>query len=131
MVGGLLGYVIGALLYDSVGTLAVPGLRPHGGRGGVPASYAEYGHWIILLKGLTPIPYKLVTITSGFAGYDLFWFSILSIITRGARFFFLAALIEPVRAVDQRRDRPPFQRWSRRCSSWPSSAGFVAFRYLF
>ena len=57
------------------------------------APMREYGHWIILLKGLTPIPYKLVTITSGFAGYDLFWFVVLSIITRGARFFVLAALL--------------------------------------
>ena len=37
-------------------------------------SYALWGGWIILLKGMTPIPYKIVTITSGFAGYNLFWF---------------------------------------------------------
>ncbi|WP_425532683.1 hypothetical protein, partial [Stenotrophomonas maltophilia] len=43
--------------------------------------------------GLTPIPYKLVTITSGFAHYSLFWFVLLSVITRGARFFLLAALL--------------------------------------
>ncbi|OYX68436.1 MAG: cytochrome B, partial [Rhizobiales bacterium 32-66-11] len=50
-------------------------------------------HWVILLKGITPIPYKLVTITSGFANYNLFWFMVLSLITRGARFFLLAALL--------------------------------------
>ena len=50
------------------------------------SSYAEYGAWIILLKGLTPIPYKLVTISSGFVGYNFFWFVVLSLITRGARF---------------------------------------------
>lgn len=48
---------------------------------------------MILLKGLTPIPYKLVTITSGFAHYSLFWFMLLSVITRGARFFLLAWLL--------------------------------------
>ncbi len=48
---------------------------------------------MILLKGLTPIPYKLVTITSGMAHYSLFWFTVLSVITRGARFFILAALL--------------------------------------
>ena len=49
---------------------------------------------MILLKGLTPIPYKLVTITSGFAHYSLFWFMLLSVVTRGARFFLLAALLK-------------------------------------
>ena len=93
VVGGLVGYLIGALLYDSVGSwlFRVYGLTE--GAESFRAAYAQYGHWIILLKGLTPIPYKLVTITSGFAGYDLFWFVVLSIITRGARFFVLAALL--------------------------------------
>jgi membrane protein YqaA with SNARE-associated domain len=81
--GGILGYVIGALLYESVGAWV---FRLYGlteSAESFRASYAQYGHWIILLKGLTPIPYKLVTITSGFAGYDLFWFVALSILTRG------------------------------------------------
>ena len=93
VVGGLVGYLIGALLYDSVGSwlFRVYGLTE--GADSFRAAYAQYGHWIILLKGLTPIPYKLVTITSGFAGYDLFWFVLLSIVTRGARFFALAALL--------------------------------------
>ena len=67
------------------------------------ASYARYGAWIILLKGLTPIPYKLVTITSGFAGFDLLTFTILSIVTRGARFAILALLLgrygEPIKRL--------------------------------
>ena len=49
--------------------------------------------WIILLKGLTPIPYKIVTITSGFAGFNLPLFIVLSLITRGARFFVEAFLL--------------------------------------
>ncbi len=48
---------------------------------------------VILVKGVTPIPYKLVTITSGFAGYNIWLFILLSIITRGARFFFAALLM--------------------------------------
>ncbi len=91
--GGLLGYTIGALLYDSVGQWLFRLYGLDQGAESFRAAYAQYGHWIILLKGLTPIPYKLVTITSGFAGYDLFWFTILSIITRGARFAVLAALL--------------------------------------
>src|ERR687889_1526196 len=93
VLGGILGYVIGLALYDSIGSWL---FRLYGLTEGAEAfrhGFAEYGHWIILLKGLTPIPYKLVTITSGFAGYSLFWFTVLSIVTRGARFFVLAALL--------------------------------------
>ena len=57
------------------------------------ASYAEWGAVIILLKGLTPIPYKLVTITSGFAGYNLGLFILCSIVARGGRFFIVAILL--------------------------------------
>ncbi|WP_407521539.1 YqaA family protein [Methylobacterium oryzisoli] len=91
--GGLLGYAIGALLYDSVGVwlFSLYGLSAKAEA--FRESYAQYGHWVILLKGLTPIPYKLVTITSGFAGYDLLWFTLLSLVTRGARFYALAGLV--------------------------------------
>ena len=57
------------------------------------ASYAEWGAVIILLKGLTPIPYKLVTITSGFAGYNIGLFILCSIVARGGRFFIVAILL--------------------------------------
>ena len=93
VLGGLVGYAIGALLFDSLGTwlIRLYGLQDKAAT--FQQSYAEYGHWVILLKGLTPIPYKLVTITSGFAHYSLFWFTLLSIVTRGARFFILAGLL--------------------------------------
>ncbi|MGW5959660.1 YqaA family protein [Methylorubrum thiocyanatum] len=93
VLGGLLGYAIGALLFDSVGLwlFNLYGLADKAET--FQASYATYGHWVILLKGLTPIPYKLVTITSGFAHYSLFWFVLLSVVTRGARFFLLAWLL--------------------------------------
>mgnify|MGYP003693905673 CR=1 FL=1 len=64
--GGVLGYFIGALLYDSVGLWLIQ-LYGYGNK--VEAfreAYAQWGGWIILLKGLTPIPYKIVTIASGF-----------------------------------------------------------------
>jgi membrane protein YqaA with SNARE-associated domain len=93
VIGGVLGYAIGALLYDSVGhwliTLYGLGDKVETFR----ASYAEWGAVIILLKGLTPIPYKLVTITSGFAGYNIWLFILFSIITRGGRFFMAAVLL--------------------------------------
>ena len=91
--GGLLGYGIGAYLYDSVGQWLIH-LYGYGDK--VQAfrdAYAQYGVWIILLKGLTPIPYKVVTLTAGFAGYNFLLFIVLSVITRGARFFFVAFLL--------------------------------------
>ena len=91
--GGLLGYYIGAALYDSVGLWLI---RLYGYGDKVDAfrqAYAQYGAWIILLKGLTPIPYKIVTIASGFAGYNIVLFTLLSILTRGARFFAEAFLL--------------------------------------
>ncbi len=93
VLGGLAGYAIGALLFESVGLwlFQVYGLADRAAA--FRDSYAQHGHWVILLKGLTPIPYKLVTITSGFAAYDLVWFTVLSLITRGGRFFLLAALL--------------------------------------
>jgi len=91
--GGVLGYAIGALLYDTVGHWLIS-LYGYGNK--VEAfreAYARWGTWIILLKGLTPIPYKIVTITSGFAGFNLGLFVVLSLITRGARFFVEAFLL--------------------------------------
>jgi membrane protein YqaA with SNARE-associated domain len=91
--GGIVGYLIGALLYDSVGGWLIA-LYGYGDK--VEAfrdAYARWGAWIILLKGFTPIPYKLVTITSGFAGYNFPLFVLFSIITRGGRFFLLAFLL--------------------------------------
>jgi membrane protein YqaA with SNARE-associated domain len=93
VVGGLVGYAIGALLYDSVGAWLIH-LYGYGDKvEQFRAAYAQWGALIILLKGLTPIPFKIVTITSGFAGYNLALFVLFSIITRGARFFLLAFLL--------------------------------------
>ena len=92
VLGGILGYAIGALLYDSLGHWLISLYGLSGKVEAFRASYAEWGAVIILLKGLTPIPYKLVTITSGFAGYNIWLFIVFSIITRGGRFF-LAALV--------------------------------------
>jgi membrane protein YqaA with SNARE-associated domain len=91
--GGVAGYLIGALLYDTVG-LWLMQLYGYGEK--VEAfreAYARWGAMIILLKGLTPIPYKIVTITSGFAGFNIILFVLLSIVARGMRFFLLAFLL--------------------------------------
>ena len=107
VVGGILGYIIGALLFDSLGQWVI---RLYGYEDAMHTfrdSYAAWGAWIILLKGLTPIPYKIVTLTAGFAGYDFLAFVVLSAITRGMRFFFLAWLLrrfgEPIRDFIEKR----------------------------
>ena len=91
--GGMLGYAIGALLYDSVGLWLMQIYNLTDKVETFRQSYAEWGAVIILLKGLTPIPYKLVTITSGFAGYNIWLFVLCSIVARGGRFFVLAVLL--------------------------------------
>jgi membrane protein YqaA with SNARE-associated domain len=91
--GGVLGYAIGALLYDSVGQWLINLYHLGDKVEAFRASYAEWGSLIILLKGLTPIPYKLVTITSGFAGYNIWLFILCSIIARGGRFFIVAIVL--------------------------------------
>ena len=70
--GGVLGYGIGALLYDSVGHWLIQVYHLGSGVESFREGYARWGALVILLKGLTPIPYKLVTIASGAAHFDLF-----------------------------------------------------------
>ncbi|WP_448045805.1 YqaA family protein [Bradyrhizobium liaoningense] len=93
VLGGIVGYAIGALLFDSVGQWLIQVYGLGGKVDAFRASYAEWGAVIILLKGLTPIPYKLVTITSGFAGYNIVLFILCSIVARGGRFFIVAILL--------------------------------------
>jgi membrane protein YqaA with SNARE-associated domain len=91
--GGLLGYAIGAVLYDSVGAWLIQFYGYGDKVDAFRVAYAQWGALIILLKGLTPIPYKIVTITSGFAGYNIGLFVLFSVISRGTRFFVLAFLL--------------------------------------
>ncbi|KZD25241.1 YqaA family protein [Tardiphaga robiniae] len=93
VLGGVVGYLIGAVLYDSVGQWVIHFYGYGDKVEAFRAGYAEYGAWIILLKGLTPIPYKLVTITSGFANYNIWMFIALSVVARGVRFYVVAILL--------------------------------------
>jgi membrane protein YqaA with SNARE-associated domain len=91
--GGVLGYAIGALLYDTVGHWLIS-LYGYGNKVEVfREQYARWGTVIILLKGVTPIPYKIVTITSGFAGYNIWQFIVFSFVARGMRFFATAFVL--------------------------------------
>ena len=91
--GGVLGWVIGYFLYDTLGLWL---MQLYGYCSKVDTfreAYVKWGTWIILLKGLTPIPYKIVTIASGFAAYPIIPFIFLSIIARGMRFYLVAFLL--------------------------------------
>ena len=93
VLGGLLGYAIGVFL-EPVG-LQILALFGHPeAQKEFEAWFAQYGLGIILVKGLTPIPYKLVTITAGLARFDLFTFIWASVVTRGARFFLVAGVLK-------------------------------------
>jgi membrane protein YqaA with SNARE-associated domain len=105
--GGALGYLIGYALFD---VLAAPILRAYHYQdafAAFQAKYAQWGLWVILIKGLTPIPYKIVTIASGAARFNFAVFMLASAATRGVRFFVVAALLrrygETMRAFIEKR----------------------------
>jgi membrane protein YqaA with SNARE-associated domain len=106
VLGGMLGYAIGALLYDTLGHWLI-GIYGYSDRvAALREAYARWGALVILIKGLTPIPFKLVTIVSGLLGYNFGLFVALSVVTRGARFFLLAAALnhfgDPLRVALER-----------------------------
>jgi membrane protein YqaA with SNARE-associated domain len=105
--GGALGYFIGFAVFNQ---LARPVIEFYGYGGkfaAFQAMYADWGLWVILIKGLTPIPYKIVTIASGAARFNFWMFMAASAVTRGARFFIVATLLhfwgEPVKDFIERR----------------------------
>lgn len=90
--GGLFGYAIGHFLYDSVGATLLSALGLSA-KFPVAACYLrEYGAEIILIKGATPIPFKLITLTAGFIGLSLFTFIWASIVSRGFQFVLVGLL---------------------------------------
>ena len=107
VLGGLVGYAIGFYFFETLGAWVVNTYGLQAGLERFREQYAQWGVWIIPIKGLTPIPYKLVTIASGAAHFDLFTFVWASIVTRGARFFIVSALLwrygEPIRTFIEKR----------------------------
>ncbi|MEX2298399.1 MAG: YqaA family protein [Dongiaceae bacterium] len=91
--GGLVGYGIGALLYETLGLPIIDfyGVRPE--FAAFRESYGEWGWWIVAGASFTPFPYKVITIASGVAELDLWTFISASIVSRGARFFLTAWLL--------------------------------------
>lgn len=93
VLGGLVGYAIGYFLFDAVGRPILEANHAMAGYEALKAGFARWGVWIIILKGMTPIPYKLVTIASGVAQFPLGLFVAASIVSRSIRFFLVAAIL--------------------------------------
>ncbi|QBX36479.1 DedA family protein [Brevundimonas sp. S30B] len=93
VLGGLLGYAIGHFL-EPVGMSLLALMGKADTFETSKALFQEHGAWVILIKGLTPIPYKLITIAAGIFSFSLPLFIVLSVITRGARFFLVAFVLK-------------------------------------
>jgi len=107
VLGGMLGYLIGYALFDAVARPLLDFYHYGPAFEQFRARFAENGVYIILIKGLLPIPFKIVTIACRVSAMSFPAFVAACIVTRGARFFLLAALIrrfgEPVRSFIERR----------------------------
>jgi membrane protein YqaA with SNARE-associated domain len=107
VIGGIAGYAIGFYLLELVGK---PILAFYGKSDGLAAftqAFADYGFWVLVTKGMTPIPYKVLTIAAGVAHMNLWSFIVASIIARAMRFFLVAGLLyyfgEPIRDFIEKR----------------------------
>ena len=107
VVGGFFGYAIGAFAMDTIGMAILTAFHLGDKFEAMRPIIDQYGVWMILIKGMTPIPYKLITITAGAFHFDLVKFTLASIAARGMRFFLVAALLwkfgEPIRAFVETR----------------------------
>lgn len=93
VLGGIFGYVIGVFFFDTFGQQMLDLLHGHEKFASIQEMFGEYGMWVVLLAGFTPIPYKVFTIASGVVGIAILPFIIMSLIGRGARFYLVAALV--------------------------------------
>ena len=93
VLGGILGYAIGYFFYNSVGIYIVEFYHLENSFSVFKNYYKEFGILIVLGAGITPFPYKFITIASGVFGLNIFLFIIVSIIGRGLRFYLIAILL--------------------------------------
>jgi membrane protein YqaA with SNARE-associated domain len=92
VLGGLLGYAIGYLVYESVGTQLLSALGLAESFPKAACYLREYGAEIIMIKGATPIPFKLLTITAGFIEMPLVTFVLASVVSRSISFMIVGVL---------------------------------------
>ena len=93
VVGGMLGYVIGAFFYEGIGQPILESLGKADSMAKFNARFNDVGFWAVLIAGVTPFPYKVITIMSGWTAMPLGTFLVTSIVARSLRFFVVAALL--------------------------------------
>ena len=93
VLGGMLGYAIGAGLYEAIGRPLLEFYHALDKFDSFREVYNEWGAWIVFTAGFSPFPYKVITIASGAVGLDVWIFMLASVISRGGRFFLVAALL--------------------------------------
>lgn len=107
VLGGMLGYAIGAFAYESLGQPILAALGKGDAMAAFSTRFNDFGFWAVLTAGVTPFPYKVITIMSGWTAMPLGTFIATSILARGIRFFLVAALLwkfgAPVRDFIERR----------------------------
>ena len=105
--GGLLGYTIGALMFEQLGQPILQALGKADAMEAFNQRFNLLGFWAVLTAGLTPFPYKVITIMSGWTGMPLGTFIATSLLARGLRFFIVTALLwkfgTPIRNFIERR----------------------------
>ncbi len=103
VLGGLLGYAIGYYLYDTVGQAVLEFYGYTDKFEAFRQFYEQWGFWFVMAAGLTPFPYKVITITSGVLALNPATFLAASAVSRGARFYLVSALLwyfgPPIRAL--------------------------------
>lgn len=129
VIGGFFGYAIGYFLLETIGHRVIEFYGLQTGFAEFETRFNEWGVWIILIKGLTPIPYKLITIACGAVHFDLLAFGLTSLVTRAGRFYLVAALL--------RVFGPPIKVFVEKYLTLVTTAfvvlvvsGFVALKYL-
>jgi membrane protein YqaA with SNARE-associated domain len=107
VLGGMLGYLIGWGLFESVGQPVLEFYGKADAMEAFNAKFNEYGAWAVLIAGVTPFPYKVITILSGVTQLNFTVFMLASVVARGLRFFIVAALLwkfgEPIRGFIEKR----------------------------
>jgi len=107
VLGGMLGYAIGAFAYESIGQPILAALGKGEAMEAFNTRFNDFGFWAVLTAGVTPFPYKVITIMSGWTGMPLATFVATSILARALRFFLVAGLLwkfgAPVRDFIERR----------------------------
>ena len=107
VVGGLLGYAIGALAYEQLGQPILSAMGKQDAMAEFNTRFNDMGVWVVLTAGVTPFPFKVITIMSGWTGMNLATFIASAIVARGLRFFVVAALLWkfgiPIRDFVERR----------------------------